>query len=67
VITGEDKVNVVTLGWYEIVAHKVVLLGTIVIVGPSLPEIVFVTEMIFSVEMVTIEAFAETVVVAGSA
>jgi hypothetical protein len=67
VTTGEEKVNVVTLGWYEIVTHKVVLLGTIVIIGPSLPEIVSVTGTIFSVERVTIEAFTETVVVAGSA
>lgn len=67
VTTGEDKVNVVTLGWNEIVAHKVVLLGTIVIVGPSLPEIVSVTETIFSVERVTVEAPTETVFVTGSA
>ena len=67
VTTGEDKVNIVTLGWNEILAHKVVLLGTIVIVGPSLPEIVSVTETIFTVERVTVEAPMETVAVTGSA
>jgi hypothetical protein len=67
VTAGEDKVNVVILGKCEIVAHKVVLLGTILIVGPSLPEIVSVTETVFSVERVTVEASTETVVVTSSA